>query len=62
MPVRRYQLLGFEDIMLLRGDLLEEGSLFWLLGRHADLLFPNGCSSGGADSQREDARRGLRGR
>ena len=27
MPVRRFQLLAFEDIMLLQGALLEEGSL-----------------------------------
>jgi IS5 family transposase len=40
MPVRQFQLLGFEDIMLLRDDLLTEGSIHWLLARHADLLFP----------------------
>jgi len=46
MPVRRFQLLGFEDLMLLRSDLLEEGSLQWLLCRHADLLFPDWLFAG----------------
>lgn len=46
MPVRRFQLLAFEDIMLLRGDLLEEGSLHWLLCRHAELLFPDWLFAG----------------
>jgi IS5 family transposase len=40
MPVRRFQLLSFEDIMLLRDDLLAQGSIHWLLARHGDLLFP----------------------
>lgn len=46
MPVRRFQLLGFEDIMLLRRDLLEEGSLEWLLREHAGLLFPDWLFAG----------------
>jgi len=46
MPVRRFQLLAFEDIMLLRGDLLEEGSLHWLLCRYADQLFPGWLFTG----------------
>jgi len=41
MPVRRFQLLAFEDIMLLQPGLLEEGSLHWLLCRYAALLFPD---------------------
>lgn len=40
MSVRKFQLLGFEDIMLLRRNLLEAGSLEWLLRDHAALLFP----------------------
>jgi len=46
MPVRRFQLLAFEDIMLLRGDLLEEGSLHWLLCRYADSVFPGWLFTG----------------
>lgn len=41
MPVRRFQLLAFEDIMLLRDDLLEEGSLHWVLASHRELVFPS---------------------
>jgi hypothetical protein len=40
MPVRTFQLLAFEDLRLVHGDLLEEGSLYWLLARWADVLFP----------------------
>lgn len=46
MPVRKFQLLGFEDIMLLRRDLLDEGSLEWLLRDHAPLLFPDWLLAG----------------
>ena len=46
MPVRKFELLGFEDIMLLRRDLLEEGSLKWLLRDHAPLLFPDWLFAG----------------
>ncbi|MCP4959809.1 MAG: transposase, partial [Actinomycetia bacterium] len=46
MPVRRFQLLAFEDIMLLQADLLEEGSLHWLLCQHAELLFPGWLFAG----------------
>lgn len=46
MPVRKFQLLAFEDIMLLRGDLLGAGSLTWLLRDHAALLFPAWLFSG----------------
>lgn len=40
MPLRHFELLAFEDIMLLQPGLLEEGSLHWLLSRYPDLLFP----------------------
>jgi len=40
MPVRDFQLLGFEDAILLRSELLPEGTLPWLLREHAALLFP----------------------
>jgi len=40
MPVRGFQLLAFEDIMLLRKDLLDEGSLLDLLREQPDWLFP----------------------
>lgn len=40
MPVRKFQLLAFEDIMLLRRDLLEAGSLERMLRDDAALLFP----------------------
>jgi len=41
MPIRRFQLLAFEDIMLLQEGLLEEGSLHELLCQQPDWLFPS---------------------
>lgn len=46
MPIRKFQLLAFEDIMLLRRNLLEAGSLEWVLRDHAKLLFPAWLSAG----------------
>jgi len=46
MPIRSFQLLGFEDVMLLRANLLDEGSLLWLVRDSAPLLFPDWLFAG----------------
>jgi len=40
MPLKNFALLTFEDLLLLRDEFVEPGSLAWLLRDYAGLLFP----------------------
>jgi len=46
MPVKSFSLLSFEDLVLLRDDLVEPGTMSWLLREHASLLFPGWLFAG----------------
>jgi|GEM_PF-1496232 len=46
MPTKSFALLSFEDQILLRDELIEPGTLPWLLREHASLLFPKWLFAG----------------